>query len=308
MERRKEVVALEPIVYKLKECVDRESSFQILFRDTRHLNYDRHAHDCFQICYIWKGSCLNALGSNEADLVQGDMFAVPPFMPHRISPVSDSEVVLVQIDFLPEFINESMRDSAGLEGFVDFAYLQPLLAAGQKSLPKLNVSASNQLTIEGIVQKMALEWKEKEEGYMLAIRAELLRLLMIAGREYRKFLDNKQEKPLMNSRRKAFYDTVTHIRQHYKEELSLDQMADKAAMSPSYFSHMFKLLIGVSFVDFVNERRIKEAMELLRDTDLSVTNIGLDIGYRHIGHFNRMFKKHTGQTPSEFRKQSRQSP
>ncbi|CAG7629900.1 HTH-type transcriptional activator RhaR [Paenibacillus solanacearum] len=88
----------------------------------------------------------------------------------------------------------------------------------------------------------------------------------------------------------------------YVEDISLDYLADKLNMSNAYLSVYIKEKTGVNFIDHLNDIRIGKARELLIGTDLSIQDISVRSGYRNITSFNRMFKKWTGMTPGEYRR------
>lgn len=90
----------------------------------------------------------------------------------------------------------------------------------------------------------------------------------------------------------------------YAEDLSLDQLADQLRLSNTYLSAYIKEKTGANFTDHLQRIRIRKAQELLEQTEINVNDISLQTGYRNITSFNRMFKKWTGMTPSEYRKKS----
>ncbi|MBE1444486.1 helix-turn-helix domain-containing protein [Paenibacillus sp. OAS669] len=97
---------------------------------------------------------------------------------------------------------------------------------------------------------------------------------------------------------------MDHLHTKYGEELSLDYLADKLNMSSAYLSVYIKEKTGTNFSDHLNDIRIRKAQELLSGTDTSINDVGQQIGYRNSTSFNRMFKKWTGMTPSEYRRTS----
>ena len=105
--------------------------------------------------------------------------------------------------------------------------------------------------------------------------------------------------------RRLFREAVSYIDNHYMERLQLNSMAKLAAMSPTYFSYMFKVLKGLTFVQYVNGLRIKRALDLLRLTDKSVYEIAFESGFNNISHFNRIFKRETGMSPNKYRVRTR---
>lgn len=92
-----------------------------------------------------------------------------------------------------------------------------------------------------------------------------------------------------------------YIRQNYKRDLSLEDMSREVDMSPYYFSKLFKEVTGSNFVEYVTEIRIRRAKELLREGQSSIKQICGEIGYSDPNYFSRIFKKWTGQTPTEFK-------
>lgn len=89
---------------------------------------------------------------------------------------------------------------------------------------------------------------------------------------------------------------------HRDPGLSLRGLADKVGASPNYVSQTLNDHLGVSFFDFVNGFRVDEAEALLRDTDRSVTDIALEVGFNSRSTFNAAVRKHRGQSPTEMRR------
>ncbi|CAG7644228.1 helix-turn-helix domain-containing protein [Paenibacillus allorhizosphaerae] len=108
-------------------------------------------------------------------------------------------------------------------------------------------------------------------------------------------------------KKKAETDYITgfvieYVEAHYREDLSLDLLADKLNISPAYLSTYFKEKKGTNFSDYVNTFRIRKAQELLLQTDLKIQDVSLLVGYQSVNSFIRMFKKSLGVPPGEFRK------
>ena len=72
-------------------------------------------------------------------------------------------------------------------------------------------------------------------------------------------------------------------------------------MSESYFSHLFKKETGVSFVDFVNQHKIRKAADLLQNTNLRINEVAAQIGIDNPNYFSVLFKKCKGEAPQEYR-------
>ena len=88
------------------------------------------------------------------------------------------------------------------------------------------------------------------------------------------------------------------------EEISLDSCAERIGTSSYTLSKSFNKILGINFIDYLTDLRIQKAKELLEGTDMKIGDIAERVGYRH-SYFNRIFKKQTGVTPSQFRQSKR---
>ncbi|MFC4098484.1 response regulator [Paenibacillus xanthanilyticus] len=94
---------------------------------------------------------------------------------------------------------------------------------------------------------------------------------------------------------------IAYIHDHLDQSLSLQQVARHVHMNPNYFSEMFKRETGQNYLEFVTQAKLRRAMLLLAETPAKVSEVASRIGYEDTKYFNRLFKKFTGQTPSEYR-------
>jgi YesN/AraC family two-component response regulator len=94
---------------------------------------------------------------------------------------------------------------------------------------------------------------------------------------------------------------VRYINDNYRTDIRLDVAAFEADMSPSHCSRIFRKVMGLSYQDYLNDRRITKAKNLLRTSDKNVTEIAISLGFSDPTGFGRIFKKVTGQTPSLYR-------
>lgn len=91
------------------------------------------------------------------------------------------------------------------------------------------------------------------------------------------------------------------IRREYRNELTVSGIADELGYSEAYFCKLFKQYFGQSFVSYLTDYRIREARRLLAETNLSVKEAGQAVGYADANYFAKVFKRVTGQSPTEYR-------
>jgi AraC-like DNA-binding protein len=94
-----------------------------------------------------------------------------------------------------------------------------------------------------------------------------------------------------------------YIHEHQTEELSLGQVARAVNTSTFYFCKMFKKVTGINFTDYLSRVRIEKSKNLLLNPNLRVSEIAFEVGFQSLTHFNRVFKKILGQSPTEYRSQ-----
>ncbi|GAA0592247.1 response regulator [Virgibacillus siamensis] len=94
-----------------------------------------------------------------------------------------------------------------------------------------------------------------------------------------------------------------YIDEHYKDGITLEEMAEHVGLSPNYFSNVFKKAFGNTFVEYVTEKRMKEAKYLLMENDYSLKEICYMLGYHDPNYFSRVFKKHYSMSPKKYQQE-----
>lgn len=96
-------------------------------------------------------------------------------------------------------------------------------------------------------------------------------------------------------------EVIAYIHQNIHDPISLDELANHVAYSPYHFSRIFKKKIGVSPLYYVSSLRLQKAKEMLLHTNLTVRDIGLEVGQQSLGTFTTRFTERVGLSPSQFR-------
>lgn len=131
-----------------------------------------------------------------------------------------------------------------------------------------------------------------------------------------KYIQGEEEKALTYSKRIEVKDgfieikgnnreikkVIEYIDENISESISLEEVAREVGISPFYLSKLFKKETGLNFITYVNMKKMHKAKEYLRNTDETIRNIALDLGYNEPNYFSKVFKSIEGITPSEYRK------
>ncbi|MDR1574175.1 MAG: AraC family transcriptional regulator [Clostridiales Family XIII bacterium] len=142
----------------------------------------------------------------------------------------------------------------------------------RESIEKLFLRLGCETSLAGMTTDLT-EWAAEQIGRCLEGRSDI--------------------RPVRNAKR--------YIAEHYMETVTLEQIAERVHLNPSYFSIVFKKKTGQNFSDYLTACRIDEAKRILRDTDWKITTVCEAVGYTDSKYFSRIFTKLVGLKPSEYR-------
>lgn len=133
------------------------------------------------------------------------------------------------------------------------------------------------------------------KGYLFLMLAEITRQDLACNRT----VNNRQE----HSKIDRIKTVIQYIQHNYTQPIRLIELADLIPMSEGQFCRFFKSMTRQTPIDYINSYRIRQAAELLRETDRKISDIALEVGFDNISYFIRVFRKAMQCSPSEFRKQ-----
>ena len=99
----------------------------------------------------------------------------------------------------------------------------------------------------------------------------------------------------------AIWKARKYIDEHSREELSLTKVAKAVGMNANHLSENFKQVTGINFVEYVARIRFTTACDLLQNPTLRVSEIAFAVGFQSLSQFNRVFKRFSGKSPTEYR-------
>jgi len=121
-------------------------------------------------------------------------------------------------------------------------------------------------------------------------------------------VETEEMKHSDNVKLNAVADSICdYIKQHYHEDISLQDVAGYLSYSDAYFCRIFKQCFDRSFLAYLTEYRVDRAKELLEDFSVNIKDISFRVGYRDSNYFAKVFKRIAGVTPTEYRIQTLRS-
>ena len=249
------------------------------------MNYE-HTHSYCEIYYLKNGECTYSVRRRRYHLVSGDLFIVKAQDPHSTyyEGASPSERIVIACDtrFLPTSL------------FQDYPDIQETL----NSTTKVVLTPSLRSRIETLFDHMLYEKDTPDDyssGFMLTYTINLLLLIRRGG----VFVHEKQEGSIEIS--PVIEQAINYIALNYSLPLTLDDMAARFGLCPSYFSKKFKLETGSNFKEYLNYIRLRQATQMLLTTDDSITKIALNCGFNSSNYFKDCFRKKNNESPRVYR-------
>lgn len=289
---------VKPVLFKNpnpERSSDAASSFY-LQEDLEKYFYDiLHYHPEYQLTVIYKGEGTLFVGDRIDRFEPGDVFLFGPNLPHvlRCDPSyyeDESELesfgisLYFRLDsFGPDFFD--LPETENIKGLLSRS------ATGLRftgiGLDRIRMAMKEMKNLQGMKRLLSLFTMMENLAKEVEVHSSA-----ISGIHY--------TNPLKETDSKRINATFEYVMNNFKEEISLNDVADIANMSPSSFSRFFRQRTRKTFSRFVNEVRIGNACQLLRKADCTIYESAYSSGYNNLSNFNRQFKLITGHSPREY--------
>ncbi|BFH60449.1 AraC family transcriptional regulator [Paenibacillus azoreducens] len=274
-----------------------------MYRMDTLVSLSTHFHDYFQIWYVSKGEFLHTLGTRQYRITKGDLFLVPPYTMHRIQAFENEKIEILGCEFMPSFINERFDDSSRDQTFFDTNYLKHFLRSDCSHHSQIVFDGVTDGKIRNLLQDMLSEYEGRAPFFQIVLKANLLQLLSIIIRQVNGELV-KAGFQKIERYRDTMNKVVEYIDQNAHEDIKLEHICAISNMSKPTICRLFKEWTGKTFNRYLVDLRIANALVLLQRPSLSVTEVCYATGFNELAYFCRIFKKYTGISPNQFRKQA----
>ena len=145
------------------------------------------------------------------------------------------------------------------------------------------------------------ELSTRSYGYKSMAKYKLLWAITQLVREY-DYIDNSVNYSNFRNTIQPIETALCYIDKNLTRDMTLAEIAESAAMSPSYFSSVFKKLNGISLWEYITAKRVEHAIELIKSTNMTKLDIALSCGFSSSSNFYKAFFKVTGKKPSDYNK------
>jgi len=243
--------------------------------DVRH-----HTHDLFQVLIVISGAFhLSDPHGNKMSLTPGEALVISPGKPHAWA-IGEDGCEALQLIHIPLLL-ENYGDLSILFGNVD-ADWQKIQIGGK--------------VVKEISSRLKTEFNINRPADSFLIFVYLLELFSLILRNF------CREKGVSSRARQgeiAVKKALGYIQDHYREKISLNQLAKNSYLGISRFSVIFRKHTGDAPAKYISKFRMEKAKVLLSYSHMSVGEVAEYLGFESIHYFSRAFKKHFGRSPSK---------
>lgn len=242
-----------------------------------------HFHSYFELFYLEKGKRAVVAGERSYLLGPHEFIIFPPYTMHHSFSEPDVAFARIVLYFAPDTIPEALE-----------------LRLRQETKPHAIASSQQQQDFYNQLCALMAEQdpQNKEDFHEVALHSRLNLLLISALRHESKDVAPQSEPKIAK--------IVQYVHNHYFQELSLDDLAEMFFINKFSLCREFKRFTMCSFVEYLNKIRVLHAQRLFVESDKSITQIAIDVGFGSLTHFERVFAQHTHQTPKKMCQQMRQ--
>ncbi len=239
----------------------------------------------YTIYYLSNGAAEILLDNKKQLIDNKGLIFISPNKSYTITKFYGQRLV---IKIKPELINE-LANSLGMDYKVGEIFF-------------LKHVVKESLDLENLCEKIVQEASLKQIGYQLMLTSLIKQITIILLRNHLGIRQN----PHLELSRFGLVDrrlrrAIEYIHANYHQEIVLSEIADAAFLSEYHFAHLFKKITGLTPNNYLIAVRLEQAKKLLAETDESIANVSLAVGYTSQSHFTKVFRNFTGLTPAKYR-------
>jgi len=261
-----------------------DSSIRIWYSDIPW-RYETHDHSAVEILLTLEGMVTYTIEDKIYQVRKGEILIVPPDTLHSLSMGEGSSRYL----FL--FESDAIMAMRDLKAMASYFHKPFHLRDGSDA----------HVRIRELLLRAREAYEKREMMWNTMCYSCILRVYATLGQRYLSGIKPRTGDNMRNMDSEVINAVMTYINNHYREELSLEDVARFAGFSRYYFSRSFKRQTGYSFKDYLCQKRLQVAMDLLIRTNRSMRDVAIESGFGSVATFNRVFREKKGCTPTQYR-------
>ena len=280
------------------ELIRYEKLKHVKFFVNRIQSRQEHIHNEFEFFVVLRGEGLAKIKSHVYNIKEGDVYLINSGEVHSYSRNPVSDIIL-----------DREKDSAPL-----FLFVQISNHCLREYFPQIRTTVFNScnlrdylsegeiVDIVNLLVESAKAYFLEESLYQLKILGNVARILTQCYEKVPYEIISEAQKNNLKQKNLRVERIISYIDANFETQIRLQDLAEQENLSPTHFSHLFTSLFGVTFQDYVNIKRMEQCIRLMPNKEKTLLEISYESGFSDPKYMNRMFIKHYGYTPKEYRR------
>ncbi len=272
------------------------SAVKVKVQEKPHFTYPWHFHSEYELLYILEGTGTSFVADNIETFHSEDLVLLGSNLPHfwksdesYYDEQNQKKISYIVIQFSNEFFKEAISE------YPEFHRIRELL---ERSGRGIRFSPDFAPKVKRKIFKVV-----RSKGFERAILTLELLQFLAKSNDYKLLAGEFYKAEIHDFTSDRLTKVMHYLNSTYLKKVELEKVAEVANLHPSAFCRYFKEKSGKSLSEFVNDMRIGYACRLIIEGKMSVTQICYESGFNNLSNFNRIFKKHTGFTPTLYFKE-----
>ena len=256
-----------------------------------------HIHNEFEIFIVLKGSGIAKIKNKSYSLKEGDIFLINSGEVHSYKRDPLYTLDVEDTNDVPLFLFVQISNHCLREYFPQ---IRTTVFNSCNLRDYLSDEEANSM-INLLVQSAKIYFME-EPLYQLNVLSNIAKVLVSCYKEVPHEIISEAQKTNLKQKNLRVERIISYIDANFETQIRLQDLAEQENLSPTHFSHLFTSLFGVTFQNYVNIKRMEQCIRLMPNKEKTLLEISYESGFSDPKYMNRMFIKHFGYTPKEYRK------
>lgn len=260
---------------------------------TRFIHFPKHTHNYVEVIYMCCGQMHHIVNNTDVILNTGELLFLNQHATQEIFATGINDIA-VNFIILPEFFDQSLTMIGQDENLIR-NFIIDCLKNSSYSVGFLHFKVSNILPIQNLIENLIWTITNKQQNKRLMNQFTMGILFLQLLNHTDKIVVGKD-----NFEQKLILNVLSYIEENYKDG-QLSELSEKLGYDSYWLSRTIKKITAKNYTELLQSKRLSQAVYLLNNTNLTVTDISLSVGYDNFSYFYRIFKKKYKTCPKQYR-------
>ncbi|SDW13658.1 AraC family transcriptional regulator [Paenibacillus sp. CF384] len=261
-----------------------------------------HGHEFVELVYVVRGKGMHVFEGTHYAVHAGDVFIINPGETHAYEVERGEQMEIINCLFMPSFIPDALLAELEITGSMDYFYVHPFLKEDVRFNHRLNLHGQDAAHVLMLLENMLREMNGRSIGHTTLIRLQLIELLVLLSRYYTLMQQQRAHpSPRQMEREMTAKRIYGYLERNYEKKITLQSLSYLFSSSIRQLNRLMQEEYNRSVFEALHEVRIERAKHLLMESDEKVIVIATMVGYEDQSFFNRLFLRHVGCSPSQYR-------